>query len=263
MFLRSNARAVGLDFADAPFHGVYVARWQGDAIVGVAAHYWNGMLMVQAPPEHVDSVVRATVQASGRPVHGISGAWATSLQAQAALGLDGATALMREREVLFALELAALVTPAPLESGAVRCRPARPDDLDALTRWRVAYSIETLGAPDDAALVTSARASVERGIAQRTQFVLEDERGLLAASMFNAALPEIVQIGGVWTPPEARGRGYARAVVAGSLLHARAAGVSRSVLFTGEHHHAARKAYQSLGYRVIGDYALMVFAMPR
>jgi len=63
----------------------------------------------------------------------------------------------------------------------------------------------------------------------------------------------------VWTPPEWRRRGYGRAAVAGALLLAREEGAARSVLFTDEENVAARTAYLSLGYQLIGDYGLVLF----
>src|SRR5206468_11065013 len=71
-------------------------------------------------------------------------------------------------------------------------------------------------------------------------------------------LPEIVQIGGVWTPPELRGRGYGRAVVAGSLLAARERNVRRAVLFADPRNTAAQRAYLALGFRIAGDYGLVL-----
>ncbi len=71
----------------------------------------------------------------------------------------------------------------------------------------------------------------------------------VAYAAYNAALPTCVQIGGVWTPPLLRSRGYARAAVAGALLAARERGVPRSVLFTEEDNHPAKAAYRALGYR--------------
>jgi predicted GNAT family acetyltransferase len=73
-------------------------------------------------------------------------------------------------------------------------------------------------------------------------------------------LPDCVQVGGVYTPPELRGRGYARAVVAASLLAARDAGVERSILFTGQDNDFARRAYLALGYEVVGEYGIAFFA---
>src|SRR2546425_12835478 len=73
-------------------------------------------------------------------------------------------------------------------------------------------------------------------------------------------LPEIVQIGGVWTPPELRGRGYGRAVVAGSLLAARERNVRRAVLFADPRNTAAQRAYLVLGFELVGDYGLVLLA---
>jgi len=41
-----------------------------------------------------------------------------------------------------------------------------------------------------------------------------------------------VQLGGIFTPPEHRGHGYARAAVAASLIAASQRGAFRAVLFT-------------------------------
>src|SRR5204863_106038 len=60
--------------------------------------------------------------------------------------------------------------------------------------------------------------------------------------------------------PELRGRGYARSVVAGSLLAARKQGIARAVLFADPANAAARRAYLSLGFRIVGDYGLVLLA---
>jgi uncharacterized protein len=49
MFLRSNSRAVGLLDNGERFQGTYVAAIEDEKIVAVAAHYWNGMVIPQAP----------------------------------------------------------------------------------------------------------------------------------------------------------------------------------------------------------------------
>jgi hypothetical protein len=49
MFLRANARTAGLVCRGEPYQADYAAAFDGPAIVGVAAHCWNGMLLMQAP----------------------------------------------------------------------------------------------------------------------------------------------------------------------------------------------------------------------
>ena len=75
---------------------------------------------------------------------------------------------------------------------------------------------------------------------------------------FNATLPDCVQVGGVFTPPELRGRGHGRAVVAASLEIARSEGVTRSILFTDEANAPARRAYEAIGFREIGRYGIVL-----
>ena len=54
----------------------------------------------------------------------------------------------------------------------------------------------------------------------------------------------------------------ARAVVAASLVHARAEGKQFAVLFTGEQNIPAQKAYEALGFRHIGDYRILLLREP-
>jgi ribosomal protein S18 acetylase RimI-like enzyme len=257
MFLRSNLRAAGLVYAGAPLQAEYVAAFAGDRIVAVAAHCWNGMVLVQAP-EQVAAVARATVRHSGRGVTGISGPADQVAAARTALGLDDRSAPKFGREELFALDLADLVVPAPLADGRWTCRPPREAELALVTSWRVDFMVEALhraGSPD---LRPEAASEVRLLHAQRLDWLLVDGGRPVAFSAFNARLPDIVQVGGVWVPVELRGRGYGRAVVAGSLLDARARGASRAVLFAERED--AKRAYRGLGFSVLGEYGLLLFS---
>jgi len=65
-----------------------------------------------------------------------------------------------------------------------------------------------------------------------------------------------VQLGGIYTPPALRGRGFARCAVAASLLAARERGASRAVLFTGNPN--AVRTYEALGFARVGDYSIVL-----
>ncbi len=256
MFLRSNARAAGLVYGGKPLQAVYVAAFEGDRIVAVAAHCWNGVLLLQAPID-VAAVARAAVAHSARPVAGLSGPAAQVVAARTALGLDGRPAPKFGREELFALNLADLVVPALLSKGRWVCRHPRPEELDFLVDWRVDYAREALRAPDSPTLRSECAQELAFVYQQGSNWVLEDG-GLVSYSAFNARLPDLVQVGGVWTPPHLRGRGYGRAVVAGSLLDARASGVRRAVLFAERED--AKRAYRGLGFQSVEDFGLILFA---
>jgi GNAT superfamily N-acetyltransferase len=255
MFLRSNSRATGLVYEGKPLQAEYVAAFDGGAIVAVAAHCWNNVLLVQAPVD-VAAVARAAVAQSGRPVAGLSGPASQVAAARSALGLDRRPAPKFGREELFALDLNDLVVPASLGDGRWTCRRPRSDELEFLIDWRVDFAREALQFPDSPTLRSECEQELRLVYERGSNWVLEDG-GLVSYSAFNARLPDIVQIGGVWTPRELRGRGYGRAVVAGSLLEVRETGVRRAVLFAERED--AKRAYLGIGFRVVGEYGLVLF----
>jgi GNAT superfamily N-acetyltransferase len=256
MFLRSNARAEGLDYHGKPLQADYVAAFDGDRIVAVVAHCWNGMLLVQAPVD-VAAVARAVVEHSGRPVTGLSGPAAHVAAACRALGLEHRPAPKHGQEELFSLDLKDLLVPAPLAEGRWICRRPRDDELDLMTDWRVAFCREALHRADSPGLRDECREDILLMHQQRRDWLLTDGDRPVAFSAFNATLPDTVQIGGVWTPLPARGKGYGRAVVAGSLLDARREGVTRAVLFAERAD--AKRAYLGIGFRAVGEFGLVLF----
>jgi len=251
MFLRANARQGGLDDRGQPRQATYAAAIGPSGVVAVAAHCWNGILLLQAP-ERVPEVARAALAASGRPLKGISGPVDQVRTARDALEVRKAA--VDDADLLYSLDLAGLRVPAAL--AALSLRRPRGDDLPRLIAWREQYLVETgLSAPGPT-LHQDARSSIELQQAQGDHWLLEDRGVPVAYTAFNARLPDIVQVGGVWTPPPLRGRGYARCAVAGSLLEARAAGARRAILFTSNT--SAARAYEALGLTRSGEYGLLI-----
>jgi RimJ/RimL family protein N-acetyltransferase len=257
MFLRANARAAGLIDRGAPLEATYVAALEGRRITGVAAHCWNGVVLVQAPA-HAGALACEAVRRSGRAVTGLSGPWGQVVSARAALGLAAAPTAQDSRDELYALELARLVVPAPLAAGELRVRHPATAELELLAKWRVSFAVEALGQPETPELRRASQADIELQHQRGADWVLVAGRTVVAYAAFNAMLPEIVQIGGVWTPPAERGRGYARSVVAGALLAAGKQAVRRAVLFADPANAAARRAYCAIGFRIVGDYGLVL-----
>ena len=82
----------------------------------------------------------------------------------------------------------------------------------------------------------------------------------VAKTGFNAVLPDMVQVGAVYTPPDLRGRGYARRAVALHLAQARDLGVQRAILFSANA--AASRAYEAIGFQRVGAYRVALFDHP-
>jgi uncharacterized protein len=255
IFLRSNLARSGLQFQPKPFHAHYVGAFSGLTLTGVAAHCWNGMLLVQAA-DHVHGLVRACVAYSGRKVSGFCGPLEQVREAQVGLSLADAPAAMKEDEWLYGLDLESVIVPGILAHGVVTARPPRPEERDLLCAWRLAYDIETLGATDSLETRERSARALDQQIADGNTWIALEAVRPVSLSAFNAALPDIVQLGGIYTPPELRGRGYAKAAVAASLLAARERGVSRAVLFTSNP--SAARSYEAVGFRRLGDFGLVL-----
>ena len=261
MFLRANARSAGLTDRGQPMQATYVVALDGERITGVAAHCWNGMVLVQAPDgSDAAAAAREAVRRSRRTVTGFSGPWSQVVAAREALGLGAAPTTKDSRDELYVVDLARMVVPPDLAGGALRCRHPTEAELELLVDWRMRFAVEALGATDGPDLRQASTDDVRLQHGRGTDWLLLAGAAPVSYSVFNAMLPDIVQIGGVWTPPEFRGRGYARSVVAGSLLAARKQGIERAVLFADPTNEAARRAYLSLGFRIVGDYGLVLLA---
>jgi hypothetical protein len=258
MFLRANSRRAGLVDHGQMWQATYVGAFRARHLIGVAAHAWNGMVMVQAPDDGLAEAVRACVALSGREVGGFSGPLEQVAEARAALGLEHAPTRLDEVEGLYSLDLQHLKLPAALTSGRIGWRPPRPAERATLCGWRVEYDVEVLGSTRSEEARRHATEFLDQQLADGNVWVAADGDEPVSLSAFNAALPDIVQLGGIYTPPALRGRGYCKVAVAGSLLAAQQRGVTRSVLFTKNP--SAVRSYEAVGYRLVGDYALVFLA---
>jgi GNAT superfamily N-acetyltransferase len=258
LVLLANARAAGLDYRGMALQGTYAAYRTRDGITGVAAHYWNGMVILQAP-ENAGELLRAVLAASGRACTGIAGPGEQVQEVLPAILATAPRPAMNSRDTLFSLDLDDLITPGTLQRGDPACRHPRGDELSDVAAMRIASLQEHLTGDTDASGLAGTGDLVRTQQDAGNLWVLESGGRIVATAAFSAAIPGVVQLGGVYTIPGYRNRGYGRAVVAGSLLEAKTRGVRKAILFTGTEMHAAQRMYRALGFRPIGEYGLVIF----
>ena len=164
---------------------------------------------------------------------------------------------MESDEWLYALDLSALIVPDDLLNGNVTCRPPLDKERDTLCEWRFSYAVETLGSPASEETRRRSTESLEIQLAADNVWVAAQNDRPVSLCGFNATLPDIVQLGPIYTPPDLRGCGYAKVAVAGSLVGARERGVSRAILVTDNP--SAARSYEAVGFRRVGDYGLVLF----
>jgi predicted GNAT family acetyltransferase len=261
MIIRGNLHEAGVDDHGGRHQGPYAGAFDpAGKLRAVAVQYRIGTLFAAADSEPaLDAAARAVVAQSQRRVMGLIGSRPLVRRVRSVLGMEATPVQTDHDEGLYALELAGLQVPPLLAEPGIERRGLRAEDRELLIAWNRAYEIEGLQAEDSAALNAQAERRFAHQLDQGLRCLLVHRGIPCATAAFNAWVPDSVQVGGVYTPPELRSRGYARAVVAGLLLDARERGVSRAILFTGDDNFAAIAAYRALGFERIGDFNITLF----
>ncbi|MCF6233167.1 MAG: GNAT family N-acetyltransferase [Rhodobacteraceae bacterium] len=216
-----------------------------------------GYLMCEAPVFDLGWSADLRRAMAGRKVIGLSGEVGQATVFRAALGLADHPASFEDVEPHFLLKLDDLIIP----DGTTQLRAPGDADLPQLVAWRLAYDQEVFGEDDTAENRCKSEQRVSDLVQNgRLRLLTHQDAPVAPVAMtgFNAALPDIVQIGSVYTPPKHRGQGHARRALALHLAQAHAAGVKSAVLFASGP--AAVRAYASIGFKQIGEYAQVAFA---
>ncbi len=262
--LRANLSRGGIEDRGSPYQGTYAACLRQGAVTSVAAHCWNGMLLLQADEAAVGVVgvvrpARLALAASGRRLTGLLGPWGQVVQVARSLDLPQDCSGLDRPQQLMTLDLEDLILPEPLAGGELICRRARSSELELLYNWRAGFDAETLGLREDRALRTAARQTVDRLQTGGDNWVLTRGGRLVAGCTVIGETGEAIQIGGVSTPKDRRNRGYGRSVVAGTLRAARDRGRARALLFTNNP--AAERAYRAIGFAASGEVGLITLGV--
>ena len=252
MFLLSNLRDHGLHDRTSD-KGMTIWLSKG-AAPGVFAITNSGMILLQAPNADAAMWRSANDLIADRSL--LTGCLGETGQVRTFLssaGLNDVPTLINDDEPAFRLDLAELAMPQE-QGGELVPLSAAPREL--AVQWRTEYHLEVMGTPKSKAS-TLAEADITNYIEKDSHRALLIDGQPVAMTGFNATLRSVVQIGGVYTPPDLRGRGYGRLALALHLQEARIKGVTKSILFAAST--AAVRAYMSLGYQRAGEFSLVIF----
>ncbi|EEE37077.1 acetyltransferase, gnat family [Rhodobacteraceae bacterium KLH11] len=254
MFPLANLRDFGLHTA----HPRALKAWVlDDGPRAVFAITNEGMVLPQCPDCTDEELAGAIDQIRGHALFGIAGEAGQARRIMRLAGWENRPATLNDDEPGFSLTLDQLDLPDATGADLV---PFSDLDGAIALRWRRDYLVEAMDF-DPARAQKQAGEDVEAYIKRGSHRVLMIGGQPTAMTGFNARLPEIVQVGGVYTPPNLRGRGYARLAVALHLAEARRAGVSRAVLFAASE--SAVRAYIAIGFQPAGQFTLVLFKNPK
>jgi uncharacterized protein len=139
-----------------------------------------------------------------------------------------------------------------------RVRRARPSDLDQLAPACAAMHREEIGIDPLARDAFGYRQRIRELIEQGRSFVWFHEDRIAFKCEISAESDAAVQLMGVWTAPNLRGRGFARRGLAEVCGHVFRNG--RDVtLFVNDFNLPARRLYDGLGFRQIGENRALIW----
>ncbi|QEY50644.1 GNAT family N-acetyltransferase [Legionella longbeachae] len=260
MFIRNNLYYSGITYQGTPFHGEYYGSFEKHQLNGVLVHYWNGNIMMQAEnPSILSALVDAFKLNRIRPIAGVLGEDSQASFVLDKLNLQSPSLFaVNYQEKLFLLNLEKMIIPAAIHTYNHTLKSVQDCPIEVIKEWLIAYHIEALG--DDVnnpKLEDSIINEIQDKQFSQNRWVLFVNNLPVSLCGFNANLPDIVQLGPVYTPLSSRNNGFARIAVYLCLKHAAMNGVKRAILFTNEH--SAIRAYKSLGFQEIGKYRLAIF----
>ena len=197
----------------------------------------------------VEELVRADVQAPGvtaavPEADAFADAWRSA---------TATTPRLRMRQGIYAARSARIPTDV---AGGMRVATIR--DRPLVIAWTAAFQREVF--PKDAPL-SNVDSVVDRRLASADAgFVLWQDAGVpVSLCGYGGRTPRGIRIGPVYTPPDARGRGYASALVARLTQHLLDGGVDFCFLYTDLANPTSNRIYVDVGYERVCDSADYAF----
>jgi hypothetical protein len=138
-------------------------------------------------------------------------------------------------------------------------RPTTTEDRPVVRDWIEAFMLEAFGEVD----LEEVAANADRWLARRnrTLYLWEDGE-VVSLTGVGGPTPNGIRIGPVYTPPAARRRGYASALVAAVSQAELDAGRRFCFLFTDLANPTSNHIYQAIGYEAVRDFNAYGFDRP-
>ncbi len=231
--------------------------WLEDAGAVAAAAHWTAPFNLQvssgaeeAAPALAGAARRVSAR-SGVPIAGVSGPRdAAAAVARAWSATTGAAHRLHMAETLYALES---VRPVRVPPG--RHRLASHDEIELLTGWLIAFSAEVRlpSGPDPEAVVGSL---VRGGLLH----LWLDGGEPVSMAARRQPVAGVVRVGPVYTPPQRRGHGYARRLVAEvSAAALSQPEVRHCMLYADAANPVSNSIYSQIGYSALEEHCDFAF----
>lgn len=227
----------------------------GERIVGAAVRTPPWHLVVHAEPGYEQALAEQVAEELLRrrfPPTGVNG----RVPASDRFAREWTRRTGQGARLLTSLRAFRLDQVIPPQPAPGRLRPASSADSELVAAWLAAFDAEVL--PGEVAHRTPE--SVQRLMDAGTVHLWEVDGRVVSLVNYGRPLATGITVAPVYTPPDARGRGYASNAVAQLSQQLLDAGYLFVSLFTDQSNPTSNKIYQAVGYRPVCDYADYAFA---
>lgn len=256
LFLLSNLMRFGSTLSEQPSSGNVYCILHQDRICALFMLTRRGVLLTYAAQNHPEilSLIARTCLQEPVKMHGLIGEWqfCTDLwNVCEAMHVVKPAVTFRKEMVYTALSAE---SHHATQQEWVRC--LEQQDYPAWRALRLSY-IKESQLPSDLSEV-QLHEDFDSMVRQKTVWGYFLDGQLVSIANLNAYACDIAQLGGVYTAPSFRGRGYAKAVIRHILsdlpaLHR----ISTLIIFTEEDNWNARRLYESFGIVPENDFAVI------
>lgn len=260
LFLLGNFESYGSHLGPALFSGNFkVVFDQNQNIVAVFCLTRSGNLLVESKINNLlfQQILSSCLEEK-IPIEGLLGSWDFCrsfwdfLKEKQIIQRD----VFSEKQVLFSTDLNQKTYPA-----TNHVRLLKEKDIDSWIPMRIDYLKES-GLPNHLSKDELAGQFLEK-VEKKVIWGLFIEEELVSIAELNAKAFDLGQVGGVYTPPKYRKKGYAKSVMRQLLHDAQTLHQLRKIIiFTGETNLPAQKVYKSLGVSQQGFFALFFGSPP-
>jgi predicted GNAT family acetyltransferase len=153
---------------------------------------------------------------------------------------------------LRAYELRRVIPPPHPPAGFLRL--AAPGDLGTVTQWRAEFTRESLREEPEPNIQELVTRQIQSG-----NVYLWDNHSPVCMAVSTRPTRTGIWVGGVYTPPNLRGQGYASACVAALSQTLLDSGKAFCALFTDLDNSTSNSIYQKIGYQPVGDFMVFRF----
>ncbi len=243
LYLRGLIHEFGISPTAHMGHGRFIGTRCGGEIAAVVFMGNARNLTSWGSPEHVGPALQRGLQNPGSPRLFVGPAEHAGL-VRGAFAKTGASPFLDRDQAYYVLLPEWL---APLEE--IDVRPAQTGDLDAVAMAHAAMTEEDL-------LIPRARLDMERlrqlsrqRIAQRKIWVITESGRLVFKTEESGCAEDGILVGGVFTDPMHRGRGYAARGIASWARRLFGEGLQMMALHVNAANTPALRAYENVGFR--------------